>query len=103
MRMLINDKEGGVAFLNDNNEIDTTHHPENNIAHMSRNSARYNGVFSISATGHWGFLMPPGGTKGALISAPGHRCPYLPRSTNVPRGTNWCPGAVRALRTAPGH
>lgn len=44
-------EDGGVAFLNEKNEIDTTHYPENNIAHMSRNSARYNGIFSISATG----------------------------------------------------
>ena len=31
--------------------IDQAHSVENNIAHFSRNSARYNGIFSISATG----------------------------------------------------
>lgn len=51
MRVLIYGKEGAVGFMNENNELDSTHYPENNIAHMSRNSARYNGIFSISATG----------------------------------------------------
>ena len=31
--------------------INVAHSTENNIAHFSRNSARYNGIFSISATG----------------------------------------------------
>ena len=51
MRVLIYGKEGAVGFINDKNELDSTHYPENNIAHMSRNSARYYGIFSISATG----------------------------------------------------
>jgi hypothetical protein len=40
-----------VAFINANGETDFTHNLNNNIAHMSRNSAQYNGVLSISATG----------------------------------------------------
>jgi len=31
--------------------VHLAHSVENNIAHFSRNSARYNGIFSISATG----------------------------------------------------
>ena len=44
--------KSAVCFLNSNGVVDTTHCPEtNNIAHFSRNSARYNGIYSISATG----------------------------------------------------
>jgi len=38
-------------FKPDSSSIYLAHSNENNIAHFSRNSARYNGIFSISATG----------------------------------------------------
>ena len=40
-----------VAVFDENGEVVIGHSPENNIAHFSRNSARYNGILSISATG----------------------------------------------------
>jgi hypothetical protein len=40
-----------VAAVDDNGNIVIAHSPANNIAHFSRNSARYNGILSISATG----------------------------------------------------
>lgn len=43
--------DGAVQFINSAGDTDTTHSPENTIAHISRNSARYNGIMSISATG----------------------------------------------------
>ena len=43
--------EGAIQFVTPTGAIDTTHCPRNNIAHISRNSARYNGILSISATG----------------------------------------------------
>ena len=40
-----------VAVFDENGEVVIGHSPDNNIAHFSRNSARYNGILSISATG----------------------------------------------------
>ena len=42
---------GSILFTNKFGELDSTHSPDNNIEHFSRNSARYNGILSISATG----------------------------------------------------
>jgi len=41
--IFIPDGDGGNRLV--------AHSPQNNIEHFSRNSARYNGVLSISATG----------------------------------------------------
>jgi len=40
-----------AAVFNDEGVVVIGHSPTNNIAHFSRNSARYNGILSISATG----------------------------------------------------
>lgn len=48
---MIYGKIGAISCINSNNEVDSTHYPHNNIAHLSANSARYNGILSISATG----------------------------------------------------
>ena len=44
-------EHGCIPIVDENGEIKTAHSPTNNINHFSRNSARYNGIFSISATG----------------------------------------------------
>jgi hypothetical protein len=44
-------KYHSVAVVDGNGNIVAAHPPTNNIAHFSRNSARYNGILSISATG----------------------------------------------------
>ena len=44
-------KTGCIPIVDENGAIVTAHPPSNNISHFSRNSARYNGIFSISATG----------------------------------------------------
>jgi len=51
MLTMIYGKMGAISFINRNNEVDSTHYPHNKIAHLSANSARYNGILSISATG----------------------------------------------------
>ena len=78
-------RESTIFISDEDGNRQVAHSPLNNIEHFSRNSARYNGVLSISATGidngkggGWERIQGPHAVK--LCGRTYH---YLPRSNST--------------------